>query len=393
VIGRAARAIRSKNLHTWLGGWGRHLVREALSRPPRGPRHLLFAICDHFEPRWRRPPPAQALERVRRWESGYPELARRFRDADGRPPRHSFFFPGEEYAPEYLAALARLAAGGYGEVELHLHHDRDDAASLRRTIGEYLGLLASHGHLSRDPDGRPRYAFIHGNWALANARADGRRCGVDAELPVLFETGCYADFTFPSAPDESQPGLVNQLYWPVGDLSRRRAYDRGERARVGAARSDRILLVTGPLALAGRGLGRAPYIEAGDLTGHFPPSARRVATWVAQNVHVAGRPEWVFVKTHTHGAQEETAASLLGPGGAALHEALTTRYNDGREWNLQYVTARDMYNVARAAMDGRTGDPDAFRDYLLPPPPAARGSAAGAAGAVGLGGRDGRRGG
>ena len=47
-----------------------------------------------------------------------------------------------------------------------------------------------------------RYAFIHGNWCLANARKDRRWCWVDEELPLLFDTGCYADYTFPSAPEE-----------------------------------------------------------------------------------------------------------------------------------------------------------------------------------------------
>ena len=94
-------------------------------------------------------------------------------------------------------------------------------------------------------------------------------------------------------------------------------------------------------------------------------------TWVRQDIHVAGRPEWVFVKVHTHGAPETQAASLLGEGGRAMHAELGARYNDGTRWRLHYVTAREMYNVAIAAMDGRDGDPGAYRDYVLPPPPAA----------------------
>lgn len=372
MLARAARHLRSKNLHAWLGAWARHLVQRTVAPRPRGPRHLLFAVCDHFEPKWAGATAEVAAARVRAWEAGYPELASRFRDADGRPPRHSFFFPGEEYEREYLDALARLAAAGFGEVELHLHHDGDGAEQLRATILEYLARLARHGHLARDADGRLRYAFIHGNWALANARADGRWCGVDAELPLLWETGCYADFTFPAAPDECQPGVVNQLYWPAGDLRARRAYERAERARVGAWRDDRLLMITGPLTLAPRLAAVPVAIDAGDLTGRVPPSLRRVRRWVAQGIHVAGRPEWIFVKTHTHGAQERNSGSLLGAGGAALHEALTTHFNDGERWVLHYVTAREMYNVARAAMEGRSGNPDRFRDHVLPPPPAAR---------------------
>src|SRR5262249_38086850 len=85
-------------------------------------------------------------------------------------------------------------------------------------------------------------------------------------------------------------------------------------------------------------------------------------------IHVEGRPEWVFVKIHTHGAPESQAASLLGDGGRALHQALA-HYNDGRRWQLHYVTAREMYNVAMAAMEGRAGNPAEYRDYLLAPPP------------------------
>ena len=80
-------------------------------------------------------------------------------------------------------------------------------------------------------DGRPAWAFIHGNWCLANARRDGRNCGVDDELVVLHKTGCYADFTFAAAPNEAQPRFVNQIYWPTGDLTKKRAYENGEVAR------------------------------------------------------------------------------------------------------------------------------------------------------------------
>jgi hypothetical protein len=364
--------MRTKNLQMWVGGWGRHLLRQLAAHPARGPRHVLFATCDHYEPRWAGASPRIAAERVDVWRRTYPEVARRFRDADGHPPRHSFFFPGEEYDPAYLDALAALARGGLGELELHVHHDGDNAANLRQGIGEYLQLYTQHGHLSRDAEGRARYGFIHGNWALANGRRDGRFCGVDAELPLLWDTGCYADFTFPAAPDESQPNHVNEIYWPTGDLSRRRAYEQGEPARVGTIMRDRILIITGPLTLALRNSRVPVYIESGDITGHSPATAARVARWVAQNIHVAGRPEWVFVKTHTHGAQERNWPALLGGGAVALHEVLTTRYNDRRQWVLHYVTAREMYNIAIAAMDGKSGDPNDYRDYVLQPPPLLR---------------------
>lgn len=333
-----------------------------------GTKHLLLAVCDHYEPLWRSASPELGLQRVRRWHEDYPKLAGGFRDGDGRAPQHSFFFPGEEYRPEYFDLLDDLVKRGAGEVELHLHHDHDTEAELRQKILRYLELYGQRGHFSRATDGRYRYAFIHGNWALANGRPDGQYCGVDAELAVLFETGCYADFTFPSCPDITQPNHVNEVYWPLGDLRRARNYENGRVARVGESFNDRILLVTGPLALSVGSKGK-PRIEYSALQASDPPTPRRVRTWVNQGIHVLGRPEWVFVKVHTHGAPEAQADSLLGEHGRMLHRELASKYNDGRDWILHYVTARELYNVARAAMDGHSGNPNDYRDYLLAPPP------------------------
>jgi hypothetical protein len=361
--------LREKNLHRWLPAYLGHRLRRAVGTRYRGHRHVLFAFCDHYEPMWCNGDPVRGAARVKAWSEAYPRLASRYRDSTGRPPRHSFFFPGEEYSPGYLDALAGLVRAGLGEVELHLHHDNDNAPNLRRTIERYLALFAQHGHLSRQ-GGRLRYAFIHGNWCLANARADGKWCGVDAEVPLLFDTGCYADFTFPSVPDQSQPGIVNQIYWPTGDLARRRAYESGVPARVGELRHDRLLMIQGPLAvarIATRSLGLG--LEYGAVTANDPPILSRVRNWVAQGIGVQGQPAWIFVKVYTHGAPEAQAAALLGEGGRVLHEALAT-FNDGREHSLHYVTAREMYNVAMAAMEGKKGNPADYYDHVLPPPAA-----------------------
>ena len=238
--------IKKKNFHTWTPGYLRWLAQSAVPRAraaidghgsARGICSSRSATTTSRSGRTRircaaRSACAPGARAIRPWSA-------RSATPTGVAPRHSFFFPGEQYRPAYLDALATLARGGLGEVELHLHHDGDTADNLRRTIGEYLDTYAKHGHLSRDRGGRLRYAFIHGNWCLANARSDGRWCGVDEEIPLLFETGCYADFTFPAAPDESQPNIVNQIYWPEGDLARRRAL-RDRRARRASARCGAI---------------------------------------------------------------------------------------------------------------------------------------------------------
>ncbi len=358
--------LRKKNLQQWLPDYARHLVRRARASRGGGVPHVLFALCDHYEPLWGGAPDEVGRARVDAWAEGYPRLAE-FRDTNGRPPRHGWFFPGEEYRPYFLDHLATLAKRGFGEVEFHLHHDGDTAETLAPRITEHLTTFAEHGHISRTAKGAFQWAFIHGNWSLANGRPDRKWCGVDDELLLIHRLGCYVDLTFPSAPDPCQPDKVNQIYWPTGDLSKRRSYDHGERARVGASYDDRVLMITGPLSLARKGVGMR--LENGAITGDDPPTAARVASWIDQGIHIEGRPEWIFVKVHTHGAIEKTAASLLGDGGRVMHEALQTHTRNAK---LHYVTAREMYNVARAAMDGKLGDPSGYYDYVVPPPPVAR---------------------
>src|SRR4051794_3529189 len=165
-----AWAVRKRGLHRWLSP---SLLATSRRRGPRpgDPVHLLLSVCDHYEPKRGGAPMAKARERVRQWLEEYPRLFDRFRDADGMPPQHTFFYPADEYEPELVdmvAELCRYKSGQrYGEVEVHLHHDNDTAESLRRTLLEFKTTLSErHGLLSRDGEtGEVAYGFIHGNWA------------------------------------------------------------------------------------------------------------------------------------------------------------------------------------------------------------------------------------
>jgi hypothetical protein len=171
--------VTGRGLGYWLPTYLRDWRRRGLPRAGE-PVHLLLCVCDHFEPKLGGAGPAQAASRVARWVEDYPKAFACFRDSDGRPPRHTFFYPAEEYEPEYLDALGGLCKAGFGEVEIHLHHDNDTADNLRRTLIEFRDTLANrHGLLSRHREtGALGYGFIHGNWALDNSRPDGKWCGV-----------------------------------------------------------------------------------------------------------------------------------------------------------------------------------------------------------------------
>jgi hypothetical protein len=368
----------TRNAHLWLPDLLAARWRRSVA-PSDTPTDILFCIADHFEPAHGAPGLGVERARVRTWIEQLPKLAARFRDADGRPPRHTFFYPAEQYRPEHLEALGFLCEAGLGEVEIHLHHDDDTSEGLRATLREFARrLFVEHGLLTSGPTGLPAYGFIHGNWALDNARPDGRHCGVNDELTVLRETGCFADFTMPAAPDISQSRTVNRLYYAVDDPARPRSHDRGIDAHVGKEPPPGgLLLVQGPLALdwGRRAFGVLPGLDVAaiDASPGYQPSLRRFRRWIDARIGVRGRPEWVFVKVHTHGAVERNAATLLGKRMVALHEAIGREFNDGHRYRLHYVTAREMTNLVLAAEAGETGGPGRYRDYVLPPPQAAGG--------------------
>ncbi len=262
----------------------------------------MFVFGDHFEGRGLTLTPAE----IDRWVDDYPRIALRHRDSDGRPPRHTWFYlysdQGDNVA--LLRRMATLCGLDCGEVELHLHHGRGNAGGhragnvfanvetapqLRRLLRRALSDFEEAG--LRPAGGDPRYGVIHGAWALDNSRrmrgADGW-CGVNNELTVLKETGCYADFTFP-AWGTMQPAKINSIYYAKDDPARPKSHDTGVDLRAGGRREDELVIFQGP-ALGGN-----------DVSAANPPSPQRAAAWVRSAVHVKGRPNWIFVKVHTHG--------------------------------------------------------------------------------------------
>ena len=117
-----------------------------------------------------------------------------------------------------------------------------------------------------------------------------------------------------------------------------------------------------------RKAGVIPRIENADVRRGCPPTPQRVDDWVRTGVHVEGKPEWVFVKVHTHGTQEYDMDTLLGPPTDAMHAHLERAYNDGERYVLHYVSAREVYNIIKAAEAGKQGNPNEYRDFILPPP-------------------------
>ena len=326
------------------------------------PLQVFIAVCDHYEPLWERPARHVQDARVQRWVRGYPESVGGIVDSAGRSPQHTFFYPGDEYDPEHVDQIAGLCRQGHGDVEVHLHHRDDTSQSLREKLEDYVETLHNrHGLLERDRSGRITYGFIHGNWALDNSGPHGAWCGVNDELTILRETGCYADFTMPAAPDPCQTTTVNSIYYAIDDPHKPKSHDKGIPARVGQAPpQNSLLMIQGPLGFdwSSRKWGILPRLENGDLTGARPPSLARLRLWCRAAVHVAGRPDWLFVKLHTHGAQEQNMEMLLGGPMRQLHRDLREVNLQNPTFRYHYVTAREMAALVHQAEERHSGAPE-----------------------------------
>jgi hypothetical protein len=361
----------------WLVRYPWNRAKSFLEQTAFENKHIIFTIANHFEPAWSVNGALDHKEQVRRLRA-YNKLAREtgeaVRDVDGTKFRHTNFYPAEQYHPEILDIMAEMQADGLGEVEVHLHHgvDRPDTAeNLRATLVEFRDTLAErHKCLSRiNSNGRPMYAFVHGNLALANS-SGGRNCGVDNEMEILRDTGCYVDMTLPSAPEQSQVAIMNQIYECGLPLDEAAPHRRGIRITAGGKQPQLPLIFTGPLVFNWtrtiKGI-PVPRIDDGALAANQRLDDARFRRWKDANITIAGRSDWIFVKLYCHGFFDHDQSACIGEDVRSFFYELVNGCEKSGKYRIHFATAREAFNIAMAAIDGHTGDPNDFRDHLLCP--------------------------
>jgi len=362
---------KTSHMMRWLPAYA---WQRCTRRSPSGHVHLMIMLADHFEPAIvpsngsARAPHDEQERRVESWCREYPVSFDSWRDSEGRPFGHTYFYPAEQYDRGLVQRLASHCNSGWGEIETHLHHGTqtpDTEVNTRRQLLEFRDILAlEHGALCYlDGRGSPLYAFVHGNFTLANSAA-GISCGVDSEMRVLAETGCYADFTLPPGPYyPNHTGKINSLYECSLPLDRRAAHRKGRDLERGRPPKIFPLLVEGPLMLSfARPGSRLVTVENGALTAKNPPSMYRLRLWKQVSIIVKGRPDWVFVKLQCHGMDPRDWDIMLG---ARMQMFIRELVEDARQRleTIHFVSARETVNIILAACDGREGNPGDYRDY------------------------------
>jgi hypothetical protein len=332
-----------RHAEIWLAPYLKDRLRKSIR--PRKPKRVWVAVTDHYEPLSMGASIETALSRVGRWREKWPRIADDApRDSAGQRPQYSFFYPQEEYRRDLLDGIAEIVRLGIGDVEVHLHHDHELRDSFIRKVKDYCRRLSCDHGLLRQQDGHTVFGFIHGNWALDNSRPDGKCCGLNGEIALLRDLGCYADFTMPSAPSATQGRVLNQIYWCTNNSDNRpRSFDHGIEATVGGGRRGDLLMITGPLGLR-FGERLMPRLETGEIAGYDMPSPLRVRGWFDLAPTIG---EDLFLKFYTHGAMERNLEPLLNGGLGNLFRWLAEEA-DRRSIEVHWATAWQMYQAAAA---------------------------------------------
>ncbi|CAN2045903.1 conserved hypothetical protein [Candidatus Magnetomoraceae bacterium gMMP-13] len=354
--------MMQKNLSNWLPTYITNSIGDFFKNKSNSLKHIMFLFVDHFELAGKEP-------RLKEWMSKYPKLASKHQDSYGIPPKHTWFYALDLMREAELEQLKKLCIKGLGEVELHWHHGYDTSESFQKKLLNGLTLFQKYGFMCSQSESKPgSFAFIHGNWSLDNACGD-EFCGVNNEIELLKQAGCYGDFTFPALHSVAQPSMINSIYYAV-DNGKPKSYNQGRLSQVGTKENNNELMIfEGPLLINWHDwrFKWHPTIENGEIgrsCSHYDP--KRIDSWIRQGIHVKGCPEWIFVKVFCHGGQDYKA--VLSEATDNMFSYLETKYNDGIRYCLHYVTAREAYNIVKAAEDGKKGNPDQFRDYVIPNP-------------------------
>lgn len=343
--------LRMRNMQIWILSYIKEFLFAKRSQFD-GDLHVYVCLADHFEPYYGAATQEQARKKVSDWVKNYKLIAKDYTDSDGHHPQHSYFYPEEEYDEVILNQISEICSAGFGDVDIHLHHDNDTAENLYKTLTNFKTLLhEKHNLLRRDDTGEIVYGFIHGNWALDNSRPDGKWCGINNELDVLVNTGCAYDMTMPSAPSDTQTTTINSIYLARED-GKSKSHDKGQQLETGMWKKENdLLMIQGPLSLnwKSRKFGLIPRIESSELSYDNPPSAYRAQLWEECNISVKGAENHIFIKLHTHGLEESNPVMFFeNQGFKMLWSTLEKRFKYKPGYKLHYVTAWEMYQKIKS---------------------------------------------
>ncbi len=326
---------------------------------PDAEKHLIFIMVDHYEHGTK----SDSAEGNRQWCEKFRTISDKYRDDFGNRFRYTWFYPYDQHVDEIVRDLSQMAFEGYGEIEFHWHigtREEHDMTLENHSdkVAEAVRWFQQYGAMITDEETpRTAFAYIAGVWDLDASRKPLSH-GLTNQIEVLQRNGCYADFTFSTIDTAAQPSKINSIYYVKDDPSQPRSHDTGVDVEVGKPVEDAFMIFEGPIGIDRRGKLEFGAVESDP---RFRPD--RIPKWLEANIHVKGRPEWVFVKVYSHGAQSQK--TVIDHDMAWMLQELKD-YTSQRGIKLHFMTTREAYNVVKAAEAGRTGNPEDYRDFRIP---------------------------
>ncbi|MFX0199106.1 MAG: hypothetical protein ACFFCW_23535 [Candidatus Hodarchaeota archaeon] len=349
-----ALKVYQYNTYIWMPDYFLNSQANKIDNIRNG--HVLFLIADHHEPG--RGERGSRISRA--WCEGYKSNIEGIYDDFGKPVQYTWFYPYDHLNLGVIFNLNELVFEGLGEVEFQWHHGPDTNETFPPKLAKAVSWFNSHGcMLPVGLNPKPQFGFVHGNSALDNSDGNPNHCGVNRELDILKQCGCYADLTFSVLGTLAQPAKVNSIYY-AKDTDEPKSYNNGVDVKVGSSNSG-LMIFEGPICCDWHD--RIWDCAALETTSPIKP--HRIKLWLKFAPIVKGRPEWLFVKVHAHGVQSKSL--ILSQQFRGMFFQLKKVCKD-KGLSLHFITAREAFNIVKAAEKGLKGNPEAYRDYLLRKP-------------------------
>jgi hypothetical protein len=110
-----------------------------------------------------------------------------------------------------------------------------------------------------------------------------------------------------------------------------------------------------------------PRIDDGSLTANQPLDAARFERWRSANITAGGRSDLAFVKLYCHGFFDRDQSACIGEDARRFFGDLIEQSVKTGAFTIHFASAREAFNIAVAAIEGRRGAPNEYRNHKLKP--------------------------
>lgn len=338
---------------------------DAENSEKASPTHIIFIFSDILTDLYRHP------EITNIYYHDFTKMVEVHYDADGNHPKLTWYIGS--LLQDGLSTQSKNIYNDMGEFEICISHgteddtNRDNCPGFITAIDYFTALSHSFGgNYTFELSPKTYFGFFHGMWALDNSRyLNGKYewCGCNTEIDILLSKGCFGYFGFPGW-GNMIPYYTNSIF-VTKDTERPKSY--GVYSNLRKLEVNAEFPSADELFCLEMSSNVAPSIDR-----YSPPTFGKMIGWVGSNIRIIGRDDWKFVMVHTSSSYElpTTAGydNLVGNVADAFYTEIETYYNDGVNYKLHYATAREAYNICMAAVEGKTGDPNDYRDYIIPEP-------------------------